>query len=191
MADRRQRVRDIYLVDKLQLPPQNGGAAMTATETLQRSEESMRLMGPYTGRMLREILIPVCERTYDIMNKRGMIEEPPGILRGRDITFRFTSFIAKAQRASEASAILRTLQSASGFMQMDPKLVNLFNGEQAVRILADIYGAPVEVLQGAREYNTIVQNIAAQQQAALQAQQSAMATQQDAAIVAAAQQPGG
>ena len=191
MADRRQRVRDIYLVDKLQLPPQNGGAAMTATETLQRSEESMRLMGPYTGRMLREILIPVCERTYDIMNKRGMIEEPPEILRGRDITFRFTSFIAKAQRASEASAILRTLQSASGFMQMDPKLVNLFNGEQAVRILADIYGAPVEVLQGAREYNTIVQNIAAQQQAALQAQQSAMATQQDAAIVAAAQQPGG
>lgn len=188
MADRRQRVRDIYLVDKLQLPPQTAAQPATATEILQRSEESMRLMGPYTGRMMREILIPLCERTYDIMDKRGMIDPPPAILQGRNITFRFTSFIAKAQRSSEASAILRTYQSAIPFVQTDPKLANIFNGEQAIRILSDIYGAPTEILQTAKQYATIVQNIAAQQQALAQSQQQAQNMAANAAVIQASKQ---
>lgn len=183
MADRRQRVREIYLVDKLQLPPQQAGVNMTATETLQRSEESMRLMGPYVGRMTREILISIGERTYDIMNRRGLIDPPPDILRGRNVTFRFNSFIARSQRATEAQGIMRTFQGAAPFIQLNPNLAQIFDGEKTIRILSDVYGAPFETLKSEKDYQAILQQQAAAAAAAARQQQEVLETAQGAAAV--------
>ena len=188
MQDRRLRVREIYLVDKLQLPPQQAGVNMTATETLQRSEESMRLMGPYVGRMTREILRAVGERTYDIMNRRGMIDAPPPELQGKNITFRFNSFIARSQRATEAQGIMRTFQGAAPFIQLDPRLAGMFNGEQTIRILSDVYGAPHETLKTEKEYAALLQQQTQAAQAAAKAQQQAVQTAEGAALVQAQQQ---
>lgn len=186
MQDRRQRVRDIYLVDKLQLPPQQGSTPVTATEILQRSEESMRLMGPYTGRMTKEILNAIGERTFDIMSRRNMIDPPPAALQGKTVSFRFNSFIARAQRATEAQGLMRTLQGASGFMQMEPSLTNLFNGEAAIRILADVYGSPHEAIRSEKDFKAILQAKQQQLQQMQQAQQAQNEVAQAAALTDAA-----
>lgn len=187
MQDRRQRVRDIYLVDKLQLPPQSGAQPATATEIMQRSEESMRLMGPYVGRMTREILIPVGERTYDIMDRRGMIDPAPASLQGKKVTFRFNSFIARSQRATEAQGIMRTFQSAAPFIQLQPVLADIFNGEQAIRTLADVYGAPFETLRTPKDFGQMVNAKMQAAQAQAQQQQQQVETAQAAALTEAAQ----
>lgn len=185
MQERRQRVRDAFFVDQLQLQP--NGPQMTATEVLQRTEDSMRLLGPMLGRMQTEFLKPLIDRLYDIMDRRGMIDLPPQALQGRNLAVRYSSVIARSQRASEGRAILNTFQNTVPFIQLDPTVADNFNGDQAARIVASIFGAPAEIIRDTRERDGIRQQRQEAAQAQAQAQQEAMEIQQGAAIAQAAQ----
>lgn len=169
MEDRRKRVKDSFYVDQLKL--QQGGPMMTATEVLQRTEEAMRLLGPMLGRMQSEFLRPLIDRVFRIVWDRGLIPPPPPELEGRKVDVRYSSLIAKSQRVNEAQSIVRLIQTAAPFMQIDPAVADNFNGDAAVRILADTYGAPVEVLNNSK---AVAQNRSAK----AQMQQQALAAQQ-------------
>lgn len=186
LAERRQRVRDAYFVDKLQL--QQDGPQMTATEILQRTEDSMRLLGPMLGRLQTEFLKPLIDRLYDIMDRRGMIDPPPMALSGRNLIVRFSSVIARSQRAAEGRAILNTFQNAAPFMQIDPTVVDNFDGDSAVRLIASIFGAPTEILRDIQDRDTLRQQRQEAAQAAQQAQEEAVAMEQAGALVNTAQQ---
>lgn len=167
MQDRRQRVKDAYYVDQLKL--QQGGPMMTATEVLQRTEESMRLLGPFLGRMQSEFLRPLIDRVFYIMQSQGLIEPAPKILEGRTIDARYSSMIAKSQRVNEGQSAMRVIQAAAPFIQMDPGVAQNFNGDAIVRILATTYGLPTEGLRTEKEVATM-----RKAQADAQAQQQAM-----------------
>lgn len=155
MEDRRKRVRDAFFVDQLKL--QQGGPMMTATEVLQRTEESMRLLGPMLGRMQSEFLSPMIERLFDMMWEKQLIkpEDIPEEMSGRRILVRYSSLIAKSQRLQEAQSTVRVLEAASPFIQMDNSLVGLFNGESAIRLLMNTYGAPQEIIKSQAEFKKI------------------------------------
>ena len=169
MEDRRKRVKDAFYVDQLKL--QQGGPTMTATEVLQRTEESMRLLGPMLGRMQSEFLRPLIDRVFRIIYDRGLIPVPPQSIQGRKIDVRYSSLIAKSQRVNEAQSILRVIQSAAPFLQIDPQVAQNFNGDNVVRLLAGVYGAPAEMLNTTKQVDSMRQ---AQAQAQQQAQQMMM-----------------
>lgn len=181
MAERRQRVRDAFFIDKLQLQQQ--GPEMTATEVLQRTEDSMRLLGPMLGRMQSEFLQPMIDRLYDIMDRRGMIETPPEAIQGMNLVVRYSSVIARSQRSSEGRAIMNTFQNAAPFIQLDPTVADNFNGDEAVRVLASIFGAPTEIIRDERDRDGIRQQRQEAAQAQAQMQQDAIAAQQANAVV--------
>lgn len=145
MEDRRKRVRDAFYVDQLQL--QAGGPMMTATEVMQRTEEKMRLLGPMLGRMQDEFLKPLIDRVFDIMLKRNMFLPIPAVLGGRKIDVRYSSFIAKAQRMSEAQNVSRGFQAIAPFIQLDPSVRDNFDGDKAVRLIAKTYSWPQELIK--------------------------------------------
>ncbi len=179
MEDRRKRVRDAYYVDQLQLQ-QAQGAAMTATEVMQRTEQQMRLLGPMLGRQQAEFLRPLVDRVFNIMWREGLIDPPPSELskvKGR-LDVRYSSLIAKSQRVAEGQNIQRALQAVSPFIQLDPSVADNFNGDQAVRALASIYGMPQQMLNNA----DVVQQ-KRDQRAQQQAQLQQMAQQQHDAQV--------
>jgi hypothetical protein len=169
MEDRRKRVKDAFYVDQLKL--QQGGPTMTATEVLQRTEESMRLLGPMLGRMQSEFLRPLIDRVFRIIYDRGLIPVPPQSIQGRKIDVRYSSLIAKSQRVNEAQSILRVVQSAAPFLQIDPQVAQNFNGDNVIRLLAGVYGAPAEMLNTTKQVASMRQ---AQAQAQQQAQQMMM-----------------
>jgi hypothetical protein len=172
MADIRSRVRDAFYVDQLKLA--QDAKYMTATEVLQRTEESMRLLGPMLSRMQVEFLTPLIDRVFRIMLDRGIIrkDEIPVELQGKKLDVRYSSLIAKTQRVNEGQSILRVIQAAAPFFQLDPSVALNFNGHAAVRLLTNTYGAPQEILRDVAEVNQIIQ---AQQQ--MQAQQMQMQQQ--------------
>lgn len=169
MEDRRKRVRDAFYVDQLKL--QQGGGTMTATEVLQRTEESMRLLSPMLGRMQSEFLRPLIDRVFRIISDKGLLPIPPEALQGRSIDVRYSSLIAKSQRVNEAQSILRVIQAAAPFLQLDPAVADNFNGDAVVRLLSGVYGAPTEMLYPAKQVQATRDNRAKQQQAMAQAQQ--------------------
>lgn len=173
MQDRRQRVRDAFYVDQLRLQP--GGPAMTATEVLQRTEDSMRLLGPMLGRMQAEYLRPMIDRVFSIMVRRGLVSPAPQVLRGKKIDVRYSSLIAKSQRMNDMQNISRAIQTVAPFLQIDGAVADVFNGDAAARIVATGLGVPQEMIRTAREVKAIRDGRAQQ----VQAQQDAMAQQQE------------
>lgn len=181
MADRRQRVRDAFYVDQLRLQPNQAGGPMTATEVMQRTEDSMRLLGPMMGRMQIEYLRPTIERVFNIRLRRGLVAQPPSILQGQKLDVRYSSFIAKAQRTAEMQNILRTFQTVQPFIAIDPAVSDNFNGDVAVRIVAGATGFPQEIMRTMKQVGDIRNGRA-------QAQQQAQAQMDQANAMAQAQQ---
>lgn len=171
---KRQMIKEAFYIDQLQL---RAGPQKTATEVMQIAEEQSRLLGPMLGRQHSEFLRPLVDRAFNIAVRRNKInlDLVPEVLRGKNIDVRYTSLIARAQRSSDAQSIMRVIQAASPFIQLDPSIVDLFNGEKTVRVLTEVYGAPQEMIRNQVEIDTIRKNrqdMAQQQQAALEAQQT-------------------
>jgi hypothetical protein len=185
MAERRTRIREAFYVDQLQL---GQGPQMTATEVTQRTEEKMRLLGPMLGRQQSEFLRPLIDRVFEIMARRGMIEEAPQVLKemklNLDVTY--SSVIAKAQRVNEAQNVNRTMQAIAPFVSLDQTVADNLNGDEAVRVLAEIYGLPVEMIRKKKDVEQVRETRAKAQQAQIEAEQQAQGVEQFAKAAPAA-----
>lgn len=162
LKDRRQRIKDAYYVDQLKLDMDQ--KYMTATEVLQRTEESMRLLGPMLGRMQSEFLRPLIERVYAFMVARKMIQPAPAELQEKRLDVRYSSLIAKSQRLNETQNIIRTFQTVAPFIQLDPSVADNFNGDNAVRVVAHSLGLPQEIIRDIKDRDKIREERAKQQQ---------------------------
>jgi len=148
MRERRERIKQTFYIDQLQL---NTGPQMTATEVMQRTEERMRLLGPMLGRQQSEFLRPLIDRVFEIMQRKGMIDEAPEVLRGRQIDVAYTSMIAQAQRVAEAQSISKTMDFIAPFVQADQSVLDNLNGDAALKFAARVFNFPQEIIRDADE----------------------------------------
>ena len=169
MSDRRQRIRESFYVDQLQMGAE--GPQMTATEVLQRTEEKTRLLGPMLGRQQSEFLRPLIDRTFEVMLRKNLIEQPPDALQGSVVDVQYSSMIAKSQKVNVGQNIARTVQAATPFIQMDQSIMDNFNGDQILRELAGIYGFPQTGLNDQDKVQEIRDARAKAQQEAVKAAQ--------------------
>lgn len=163
MNDKKQRVLESFFVDKLQLMAND---RMTTTEVNQRVQEQQRQLGPMLGRQQQELLRPILDRVIEIMTRQDqdgeLIGNPPEEIQGRNVDVQYSSQIARAQRANEGEAILRAMQAAEPFINMDQKAIDNFKADEAVRRIWRIYGASSDVLA---DRDTVAQKRQAREQA--------------------------
>lgn len=136
IEDIRNRIREIFFVDQLQLQE---GPQMTATEVLQRTEEKLRLMGPVMGRLEAELLGPMLSRVYGILMRQGKLPQPPEVLQNQEFKVTYTSPIARAQEQTEANSIMRSLEVLSPFIEMDNSVADNFDGDELSRGVFKMY----------------------------------------------------
>ena len=191
MADIRKRIKDAFYVDQLKLGQDQ--KYMTATEVLQRTQESMRLLGPMLGRMQSEFLRPMIDRVFRILLDRKIIDKAtiPPSLQGRVIDVKYSSLIAKSQKVNEGQSILQVVQAAAPFLQINPQIGMNFDGDQIIRILAGIYGAPQEMLLDKKSVEQQRQAMAQAQQAQAQAAQGQQQVDNSLTFVKAAKEAQG
>jgi hypothetical protein len=138
LQDLRTRIRGALLADRL-APLES--AQMTATEVLERSAQTARLLGATYGRLQAELLTPLVTRCLGILRRRGEI--PPALLDGRAAELRYESPLARVQgRADAANALLflQTLGSLGG------QAAAQLDAAAATRWLAQRLGVPAELL---------------------------------------------
>jgi len=163
---------------------------MTATEIMQRTEESMRLLAPMLARLQAEFLRPLIDRVFNIMMEKGLIDQDriPSKLQGSRLNVRYSSIIAKAQRASEGQDMVQTIELLSPFIQLDPNIADNINGDVVFRKLALIQGFPQEAIRNQNEVEATREQRAQAQQAALEQQQQAQQVDAAAKLAPLAQQ---
>lgn len=72
LRDLRDRIRHTLLADRLGLLSEK---EMTATEILARNSDMMRILGATYGRILHELIRPLCDRGLQILSRRGLIDK--------------------------------------------------------------------------------------------------------------------
>lgn len=177
LQDVRGRIRSAFYVDQLQL---QNGPQMTATEVMQRTEEKLRLMGPMLGRQQSEFLRPMLDRVFNILVRKKAFGEIPSILSKATVHFQYTSAVAKAQKVSEGNNIMRFMQTAAPFLEVDQEAKDNVDADEAVRFLGQyVYGLPQELLRDKKKIAERRQG----RQDAMQAQQQAQAQAEQAAAL--------
>jgi hypothetical protein len=165
-----QRIRESFFIDQLQL---GFGPQMTATEVRQRTEEKLRLLGPVLARQQFELLKPLIDRLFGMMMRKNLFLAAPEVLEGKNVTVRYSSQIAKAQRLAESDSLLRAVELIGPIAEADPTVLDNIDGDAAIRIIAKMVGLRQDMLRDDDEVIEIrEQRAQAQQQQADNEQQS-------------------
>jgi hypothetical protein len=164
---RRNSIRNAFYVNQLMM---QNGPQMTATEVIQRNEEKMRLLGPVLGRLQSELLKPLIDRAFALILRKNLFRPAPEFLAGTDIEIEYVSPLAKAQKSTELSSIMRAIEILGSLSNVAPVFDHI-NMDKLVRHLADIVGVPQKILKPQSELNAERQQAAQQQEQMQQMQQ--------------------
>jgi len=142
LSDMRARIRSALLADRLTAPQRPN---MTATEVLERSAETARLLGATYGRLQAELLTPLVARCLSILRRRG--EVPPILLDGpggsNEARIAYQSPLARVQGRADAANTMLFLQAVAA---LGPAAAGVVDLPAAARHLARTLSAPSAVL---------------------------------------------
>jgi hypothetical protein len=139
LDDWRGRIRHALLVDRL---GPVGGRRMTATEILERSSETTRLLGATYGRLQSELLTPLIARAMLILRRRGEI--PTFHLDGQTIELRYKSPLARLQARQDVQSTLMWLETSA---QLGPEAMAAVDLPATARWLGLRLGVPGQLIR--------------------------------------------
>lgn len=172
-----ESIKKHFLVDKL-LTVQSD--RMTATEVLQRRDEQLRFLGPQLGRLDKELLKPLVDRTFAICYRKGLFKPLPQGLReymqskggSLELLVKYKSTIAQAQLITQSENIVRAVNSTAFVVGSQPEVMDNIDGDKLLKHNFNIYGVDPAVLRSEAEVRKIRESRAQQQQAMMQQQQA-------------------
>jgi hypothetical protein len=106
-------------------------------------------MAPQLARQHSELVEPIVDWLFEECLERGLFPDIPEILSGSEVVPRYTSQVAKAQRASEGQSLMNMIQQAGPILQMSPDSLDVINTDEYVRLVGFINGAPQQVINNA------------------------------------------
>jgi hypothetical protein len=145
---------------------------MTATEVMERAQEKGMLLGPLMGRQQSEFLGPLIEREIDIAARRGDLPPMPDALleAGGLYKVEYESPLARAQRAEEGVAIMRTVEGLQAFVATNPEILDNFDLDEISRTLGEVNGMAAKLFRPRDAVEELRAQRAQQQQAAMMAE---------------------
>lgn len=177
LEQRRVAVREAFYSSLLLMVQQPNA---TATEILARQEEQLRLMGPHLGRVQSEFLDPLIGRVFNILWRAGSLPPlPPALAMSPVVQAEYVSPLARAQKTSEARAVLQTVNAVLPMAEMRPEIMDNFEWDEVARELAHGFGTPSRLM---RDPRAVAEE--RERRAQAQAQQAEQQQQLEAARVA-------
>jgi hypothetical protein len=146
MQDERKLINDHFLVTLFQILVES--PQMTATEAMLRAQEKGALLAPTMGRQQSELLGPTIERELDILAHAGVLPDmPPELIEaGGEVEIEYDSPLTRAQKSEQGIGILNTVQAVAPIAQARPEVLDKFDFDAMVDVLADVNGMPSSCL---------------------------------------------
>jgi hypothetical protein len=128
---------------------------MTATQFLGLQRLAQRLLSPVLGRIQPSLLDPMIKRVHGIESRRSDFPQPPPNLLAlfqqfpelANLSIEYISPVARAQKASEAQAILDSFAAATAIAEAIPDVLDNIDGDAATRAIFEGNGVPIEILR--------------------------------------------
>jgi len=129
MADqKRAMIKHCFMADLFILELKK--AEMTATEVQDRREEQLRRLAPVLGKVTRELLGPMIERTYELLKDNGMLPPVPEELQKQTLMIEYESPAVRAQRGIPALDMQRWLEQLIPLAQTQPDIMDAVDTDQ-------------------------------------------------------------
>lgn len=168
----RQRVRRAFYEDLFLMLAASDRRQITAREIDERHEEKLLALGPVLERTNDELLDPLVDRVYAMMERAGLIPPPPEEVNGVKLKVEYTSLMAQAQKLVGVVGHERFLTVASQLAQIFPEARHKVNVMQALDDEGDMLGVNPKVIRGDDEAEALAND--ERQAMAAQAQAEAM-----------------
>ncbi len=160
-----QRVKEAFFAD-LWLMLSEAQGDMTAREVAERHEEKMLQLGPVLERLQSELLEPLIDRLFAVLDRRGMLPPPPEDLQGMELKVEYISIMAQAQKLIGTTGVERLGSFVGNMANVVPDIVDKLNVDEMVDDYAGMLGVKPDLVRSDEE----VAQIRAAKQAAIQAQ---------------------
>lgn len=143
----------------------------SAAEIDARREEKLVMLGSVLDRFESEALGPAIHRIFSIMDRQGMLPDPPEEIQGADIEIQYMSILSTAQSAVAAAPVERWVQFIGGLAGAVPEALHVPDWSELIRN----YGSDIGVQAKNMKSREAVEEEAAEEKAQLAAQQAAVA----------------
>lgn len=169
-----QRVKRAFYEDLFLMLANSDRRQMTAREVAEKHEEKLLMLGPVLERLHTELLDPLIDRTFNILQANGVLPVPPPELQNKELSVEYVSVLAQAQRLVATGAVERLAGFVGQIAAIWPEARHKVNAAQAVDDYAASLGVDPSMI---RSDDEVAQMQMAEQQAAQQQQAMAMAQQ--------------
>lgn len=175
----RQRISRAFYEDLFLMLAQSDRRQITAREIEERHEEKLLALGPVLEQLNQDLLDPLIDNTFEIMNAQELIPPPPDELQGRELKVEYISIMAQAQKLVGLGGIERFTNFVGQMGAAAPTVFDKINGDQIVDYYGDLTSIPPGIVRSDDEANTI-----RKQRAEAQAEAQRMQQAQEAAKTA-------
>lgn len=130
---------DLFLM-LAQSDGKRGQQPVTAREVDERHEEKLLALGPVLERTNDELLDPIVDRCYELMEARGLVPPVPQELDSVKLKVEYISIMAQAQKLVGVVGQDRFLQTAVPLMEAFPEIRHKVNIFQVIDNYSDMLG---------------------------------------------------
>lgn len=139
IQDVRSRIKEIFHNDLFNMISQLS-TVRSATEIDARREEKLVLLGSVLERFENEALDPAVARIYQIMDRAGLIPDPPDSIQGLMLKIQYISILSTAQQAVAAIPTERFVAMIGQVAGAAPIALQIPNWDSLLRNYADAIG---------------------------------------------------
>lgn len=168
------RVQRAFYEDLFLMLAQTDRRQITAREVAEKHEEKLLMLGPVLERLHTELLDPLIDRTFSILQQNGVLPIPPPELQNRELNVEYVSVLAQAQRLVATGAVDRLVQFTGQIASVWPEARHKVDASRAVDEYAVSLGVDPSLIRSDEEVAAMAQ---AEQQQLAQAQAMANAQQ--------------
>jgi len=179
IEDKRKAIGEAFYTDMFKMLAEADGPQMTAREVVERHEEKLLMLGPVLEQLEDELLDPLIARTYGIMNRMGLLPDPPEVLQklGAHLKVEYVSMLAQAQKMVGTTGLQQGMSFVGNLAGVFPSILDKVDSDEVVDQYFDMLGLPPGILRSDVEVQKVRDGKAQQQQQAMAAQMGLQAAQ--------------
>ncbi|WP_421930049.1 portal protein [Nitratireductor rhodophyticola] len=175
IKETQERINRAFYADLfLMLSQMEGIQPRNQFEIAERKEEKLLALGPVLENIYNGQLEPVIERTYAILNRRGMLPPPPPDLENQELKIEYVSMLAQAQKAVATGSIERGMAFVGQMASIKPEVLDKVDADEAADVYFDMIGVQPSILVPDEEVKKLRDQRAKKQ---AQAENAAMAAE--------------
>jgi hypothetical protein len=134
------RVQRSFYEDLFLMLANTDRRTITAREVAEKHEEKLLMLGPVLERLHTELLDPLIDRTFNILQRNGVLPVPPPELQNRELNIEYVSVLAQAQRLVNTGAIDRLVGYTANLAAVWPEARHKIDAMQSIDDYAEALG---------------------------------------------------